>query len=115
MGGLDLAGPLGIDQRLRSLRPCQQNAAFLKGFADRRDPETQSRRVEPLAATVKLGPRDDLLIALVDAAAGKHQRARIKVDLIMADHHEDFYFARCRGTVTQQQDGRRGAWRVRST
>ena len=46
--------------------------------------------VEPLAARIKLWPRDDLLVALVDAAAGKHQRAGIEVDLIMADHHEDF-------------------------
>ena len=76
MRGFDLAGPLGIDQRLRAPRPRQQDAAFLKGLADRGDPETQGGGIEPLAAGIKLGPGDDLLIALVDAAAGKHQRAR---------------------------------------
>ena len=60
--------------------------------------------IEPLAAGVKRRVGDDLLIALVDAAAGKHQRARVKVDLIMAHHHEDFDFARC-DAVAQQQDG----------
>ena len=40
MGGLDLAGALRIDQRLRTLRPRQQDAAFLKGLADRGDPES---------------------------------------------------------------------------
>src|SRR5882724_5176202 len=38
-GGFDLAGALCIDQRLRSLWTGQQDAAFLEGFADRRDPE----------------------------------------------------------------------------
>ena len=53
MRGLDLAGPFGIDQRLRSLRPRQQDAAFLKGFADRGDAEAQRGLVEPLAARIQ--------------------------------------------------------------
>ena len=106
MRGLDLAGAFGIDQRLRSLRPRQQDAAFLEGFADRGDAETQRRLVEPLAAGIQRGVGDDLLVALVDAAAGKHQRAGIEVDLIMANHHEDFDFAQ-RPRVAQQQDGGR--------
>jgi hypothetical protein len=55
MRRLDLAGALGIDQRLRALRPRQQDAAFLKGFADRGDAETQRGLVEPLAARIELG------------------------------------------------------------
>ena len=55
MRGLDLAGPLRVDQRLRALRPRQQDAAFLKGLADRGDPETQGGGIEPLAAGIKLG------------------------------------------------------------
>ena len=96
VGSFDLAGALRIDKRLRSLRPRQQDAALLEGLADRRDPETERVLVEPLAARVKRGLGNDLLVALVDAAAGKHQRAGIEVDLIMADHHEDFDFFVCR-------------------
>src|ERR1700685_434756 len=92
MRGFDLAGPPGIDQRLRSAGPRQQDPTFLKSFADRSDPETQVSRIEPLSAGIKRRVSDDLLIALVDAAAGKHQRARVEVDLIMADHHEDLDF-----------------------
>jgi hypothetical protein len=40
MSGFDLTGPLRIDQGIRSARPRQQDAAFLKGFADRGDAET---------------------------------------------------------------------------
>src|SRR5216683_847163 len=105
MGSLDRAGAPGIDQRFRFPWTRQQDAAFLKGFADRRDPKTQARRVEPLAAGIKLRARDDVLIALVDTAAGKHQRAGTKVDLIMAHHHEDLDLAG--GAVAQQQDGGR--------
>ena len=93
MSGFDLARAPGIDQCLRSAGTRQKNSAFLKGFADRRDPETQRGCVEPLAAGIQLRLRDDLLIALVDTAAGKHQRAGVKVDLVMAHHHEDFDFA----------------------
>ena len=56
MAGFDLGGALGIDQRCRSLRPRQQDAAFLKGLADRGDPETQIGGIEPLAAGIKLRP-----------------------------------------------------------
>jgi hypothetical protein len=53
---------------------------------------------------------DDLVIALLDAATGKYQRAGSKIDLIVAYHHEDFDFAATlggAGAVAQQQDGRR--------
>ncbi len=111
MRGLDLAGPFGIDQCLRSGRARQQDAAFLKGLADRRDSKTQIGGVEPLAAGIERRIGDDLLVALVDTAAGKHQRAGIEVDLIMANHHEDLDLALCGEAVAQQQDGRRGARR----
>src|SRR5438552_7219813 len=39
MRRLDLLGAAGIDQRARSLRSRQEDAAFLKGFADRGDAE----------------------------------------------------------------------------
>src|SRR6266404_4919866 len=112
VGGFDLAGALCIDQRLRSAWTRQQDAALLKGFTDRRDPETQGGGIEAFSAGIKLWPRDDLLIALVDAATGKHQRARVKVDFIMAHHHEDLdlAFAIYPGAVAQQQDGGRGTW-----
>ena len=110
MGGFDLAGPFRIDQRLRSPGARQQDAALLKGLADRRDPEAQGGGIEPLAAGVERGIGDDLLVALVDAAAGKHQRAGVKVDLIMAHHHEDLDFPG--GAVAQQQNGRRVARRL---
>ncbi len=105
MGGFDRAGALRIDQRARTLRPRQQNAAFLEGLADRRDPEAQGVGIEPLAAGKEIAARDDLAIALVDTAAGKHQRAGIEVDFIVADHHEHFDF-RPRCAVAQEQDGR---------
>ena len=38
---------------------------------------------------------------------GKYQRAGIEVDLVMANHHEDFDFPGG-GVVAQQQDGRCG-------
>ena len=50
MRRLDLAGALGIDQRLRTSGARQQDAALLKGFADRGNPKAQGRRIEPLAA-----------------------------------------------------------------
>ncbi len=87
--GLDLAGFPGIDQRFFPLRPRQQDAAFLKSFADRGDAEAQGRFIEPLPARIKLRRGDDFLVALVDAAARKHQGAGIEVDFIMANHHED--------------------------
>src|SRR6185503_17683809 len=104
MRRLDIAGAPGIDQRLRALRPRQKDAAFLKSFADRSDAEAQRGLVQPLAARVKLWRRDNLLVALVDTAAAKHQRAGIEVDLIMANHHEDLDFLK-RSAVAQQQDG----------
>ena len=110
MGGFNLASPLCIDQGIRSARPRQQDTALLEGFADRGDPETQGARVEPLATGIKFRSRDDLLIALVDAAAGKHQRAGVKIDLIMAHHHEDLDLIRA-GCVAQQQDGGGGTRR----
>src|SRR5437660_5979274 len=104
MRRLDFAGAFGIDQCLRALRPRQKDTAFLEGFADRGDTEAQRGLVEPLAARIQCRGRDDLLVALVDAAAGKHQRAGIEVDLIMADHHEDFDLLGG-GAVAEQQDG----------
>ena len=50
MRGFDLGGAFGIDQRFRSVRPRQQDAAFLKGLADRGDAEGKFARIEPLAA-----------------------------------------------------------------
>src|SRR6516165_8702912 len=47
--GLDLARADSIDQMRRALRPRQHYAALLEGFADRRDPKAQGRRIEPLA------------------------------------------------------------------
>ena len=107
MARFDLARPLGVDQRVRPARFCQQDAAFLKRLADRRDPETERLGIEPLAAGVEFGLAGDVLIAGIDAAAGKHQRAGIEVDLIMAHHHEDFDLALAvgAGAVAQQQDG----------
>ena len=55
MGRFDLARPLGIDQGFRSAGAREQDPAFLKRFADRGDPETQGRRVEPFASAVKVG------------------------------------------------------------
>src|SRR5215210_63925 len=111
---LDLAGQLRIYQRLRSLWPRQEDAAFLKGFADRGDPKTQGSGVQPLAARIKLRHGDDFLIALVDAAARKYQRARVKVDLIMAHHHENLDLPttvvrprRAEAVAQQQDSGRR--------
>ena len=72
MGGLDLARVFGVDQRLRSLGPRQQDAAFLEGLADGGDAETQRSGVEPLPVRIELRPLDDLLVVLVDTAAGKH-------------------------------------------
>src|SRR3977135_4629507 len=89
MGSFDRAGAPRIDERFGFPWTRQQDAAFLEGFADRRDPETQGSRVEPLAAGVKLWPCDDVLIGLVDTAAGRHHDAQAKIDLIMAHHHED--------------------------
>src|ERR1700676_240912 len=107
IGSFDLAGALRVDQGVRPAPPRQQDAALLKGFADRGDPETYSPGIKPLAAGIKLRSGDDLLVALVDAAAGKHQRARVKVDLIMAYHHEDLDLIRgC--AVARQQGGGRG-------
>src|SRR5450755_4335073 len=109
MGSLDRAGAAGIDQRVRAAWTRQQDATFLKGFADRRDPETQGSRVEPLAAGIKLRARDDVLIALVDAAAGKYQGARVKVDLIMAHHHEDLDLGPAPSRSNKMVDAGRGA------
>src|SRR3954451_16852775 len=103
MGSLELGGTLGIDQRVRSFRPREQNATFLEGLADRSDSKTQGSAVQPLAAGIEPGPGNNLLIALIDAAAGKHQRARIEIDLIVAHHHEQFDFIG--SAAAQQQDG----------
>jgi hypothetical protein len=107
MGGFDLTCALGIDQGCRSAGTRQQDTAFLECFADRGDPKTQGSRIKPLAAGIEFGAGDDVLVALVDTAAGKHQRARVKIDLIMAHHHEDLDFAL--GAVAQQKDGGCGA------
>jgi hypothetical protein len=104
MRRLDLAGAPGIDKVVRSIGTRQQDTAFLESFADCRDPETQTSCVEPLAAGIQHRIGDDLLIALVYTAAGKHQRARIKIDLIMAHHHEDFDFVARDRAIAQQQD-----------
>src|ERR1700722_9243032 len=105
MRSLDLAGALGIDKAIRSADTREQDAAFLEGFADRGDPKTQSGRVESLAAGIKRGIGDDLLVAVVDAAAGKYQRPRAEIDLVVTHHHKDFDFAPGDGTIAQQQDG----------
>jgi hypothetical protein len=104
MGSFNLTGPPRIDQGIRPVRPRQQDTAFLKCFADRGDPETQGVGIEPLATGIKVAPRDNLLIALVDAAAWKHQRAGVKIDLIMAHHHENLDLIRA-GCIAQQQNG----------
>ena len=54
MRGFDLLGSPRIDQRFRSLRPRQQNAAFLESLADRGDPEAQIGFVEPFARLNKV-------------------------------------------------------------
>ena len=55
MRRLDFAGASGIDQRLRALRPRQQDAALLESFADRGDTEAERDLVEPLAARIEFG------------------------------------------------------------
>ena len=75
MACFDLPRPLRVDQRGRPPRFCQQDAAFLKRLADRRDPETEPLAVEPLAAGIEFRLARDVVIAGIDAAAGKHQRA----------------------------------------
>src|SRR5581483_5857100 len=88
IGRLDLAGPLGIDQDTRALLAGQEDAALLKRLADRGHAEAERAWVAALPAAMELTPRHDLLVALIDAAAGKHQSARVELDLMMADHHE---------------------------
>src|SRR5260370_39736586 len=104
------------------MRTGKQDAALLKRLADGGNPETQIGGIEALAARIKRRIGDDFLIALVDAAAGKYQRAGVKIDLIMTHHHEDLDFVAALavdagGTVAQQQDGgrrTRRVWRCRS-
>ena len=103
----DLACPPRVDQRRRAPRFSQQAAALLERLADRRDPKSEILGIEAVAAGVEIRIACDLMIAGIDAAAGKHQRPGIKIDLIMAHHHEDFDFAVAvgAGAVAQQQDG----------
>ncbi len=110
MARLDLGRSLAVDQRFRFPRPRHQDAALLERLADRGDAEAERRLVEPLAAGIEFRPRNDLLVTGINAAAGEHQRAGAEIDLIMANHHEDFDFVTggsgC--AVTQQEDrGRR--------
>ena len=97
---------------LAAARPRQQNAAFLKGLADRGDAEAQRLGVVRALVGVELRPGNHIAVAGIDAAAGKHQRAGGEFDLIVPHHHEHFDL-RGRGGVAQQQDGRGGSRRGR--
>src|ERR1700745_4344576 len=107
MRRLDLARPPGIDQGTRTLLARQQDAAFLKGLADRGHAEAQRAGVEALPAAMKLVPGYDLLVALIDAPARKNQGARAELDLVVAHHHEHLDLALSR-VVPQEQRGRSG-------
>ena len=101
----DLACMFGIDQRLRSSRPREQNTALLEGLADCRDPKAERVGIKSLAAGTKLGLRRNLHVGLVDAAAREDQRTGIELDLMVAHHHEDLDLVR-RPAVAEQQYGR---------
>src|SRR5689334_8516581 len=106
--GLDRSGALRVNESARSANTRKQDSAFLERLADRGDPEAQLAFVQSLAARTKLTMRDDLVIARIDAAARKHQRARGKIDLIMAHHHECLDFTAILlaggGSIAQQKD-----------
>ena len=79
-------------------------------MADARDAairscELQCSRIETAADLAKRRILDDVAIAGIDTAAGKHQRTGRELDLIVPHHHEHFDGALA---GAQQQDGRGG-------
>ena len=77
--------PRGIDECPGLLVACKQHAAFLIGFADRRDAHREFpvveifRAVDETAYIFEPVPR-------IDLATWKDERSRCKVDLVMAHH-----------------------------
>ena len=92
------------NQIFRAARPRQQDTALLKRLADRSDAKGQRLGIEMVAAIVQFRPLGDLMIAGIDAAAGKDQRARCEFDLIVPHHHEDI--DGIGSALAEQQNGR---------
>jgi hypothetical protein len=67
--------------------PSEQHAAFLEGFANGGDAEGEGGWIERQSNVQVCGKQ---AVRFLDAAAGKHQRAAGKIDLVMAHHHEHF-------------------------
>ncbi len=86
----------------------QQDAGFLIGLADRRDPQGPLVR-QSLAPGQRAEFPVRIVVAGVGLAAWKHQGAGGEVDLVMALDHQHFEG----GRVSHQQDGGRGQDRNR--
>ena len=86
----------------------QQHAAFLVRFADRGDLD-RARGGIGGCAVAEIRQRR-IFVLRIDLAAGEHQRAGRKIDLVVPDHHE--HFERRVIAAQQQNRGRRNGPRA---
>ena len=80
----------------------QQDARLLESLANRRSPQFGLPRGGPFIDREPVEhPRVGVL--RIHLATGKHQRARGKIDLVVAHHHENL---KARFAIAKQHDGR---------
>ena len=102
----------GGNETLVALRPGEEDAALLIGLADRGDLERGKQVVLKFEARSATAPTilGKLGVGRLHPPAGKDERARGEVDLVVADDHEDF---EPRRPIAHEHDGRGGARRGR--
>src|SRR5580765_3445610 len=84
----------------------EKDSGLLECFADRGGAQ-RAHRAGPAVTTVREISQSGVVVALVDLAAGKDERAGNEVDLVMALDHEDFKSVR---PIADQND-RGGGYR----